>query len=337
MGEVLQLDCAVRLEALGDRLAGLRLCEPAAVAHMQSSLANVGQLSSIAVFAPEPGRLEVIDGFKRLRAAQALGWSALRAETLAVDAVGAKVALSALHERRGLSELEEAWLVRSLYREDGLAQPEIARRLSRHKSWVSRRLLIAEALEESVQADVRLGLLGASAAAALARLPRCNQAAAATAVAHTGATFRQTARLVEDVLACADERARAAVIEQWRVAPPAPVAPRPARRARSEAEWVMADIGSITRVAARLEARLLAQPLAAFGPRVGELCARALASLTPVLTALGSTITHVTGDPAAHALDHPRGVAAPSRHAEPSRALPARGGPGAVGQPQYGP
>ena len=69
--------------------------------------------------------------------------------------------------------------MRSLYRDDGLRQPEIARRLGRHKSWVCRRLMLVEALDPAVQADVRLGLLAPRAAAPDARLPRGNQRRAA--------------------------------------------------------------------------------------------------------------------------------------------------------------
>jgi hypothetical protein len=39
--------------------------------------------------------------------------------------------------------------VRSLYREDGLSQPEIARRLQRHKTWVWRRLLTTGSLQSA--------------------------------------------------------------------------------------------------------------------------------------------------------------------------------------------
>lgn len=326
----------VRVEALGERLSALRLCEAGAVARMQQSLSSVGQLSSIAIFEPEQGRLEVVDGFKRLRAAKTLGWAELRVHPLDVDAAGAKVALSFLHDRHGLTELEEAWLVRSLYREDGLDQPEIARRLSRHKSWVSRRLLMAEGLDEAVQADVRLGLLGSSAATALARLPRRNQAAAARVVARTGMTFRQTAKLVEELLGT-DEAGRSEVLERWRTSQPARAGPHPARRVRSDAEWLMADVATVTRVSARLEARLLGQPLAALGARAGELCAQALLSLAPVLAALGRTIAHATGETVAHVLDHPRGAAAPDGHAAPPGPLPPGHRPGALGQPQHRP
>lgn len=325
----------VRLEVLGERLCGLRLCEGEALARMQRSLASMGQVSAISVFT-RCGGLQVIDGFKRVRAAKALGWSELRAQVLAVDVVSAKIALTLLHERSGLTELEEAWLVRSLYREDHLSQPEIARRLSRDKSWVSRRLLVAEGLDDAVQADVRLGLLSPSAAAALARLPRRNQQSAAQVVARTGMTCRQTARLVEEVLVCPDESGRDEVIERWRAAPPPRTGPRPAARVRSEAEWLLGDVAIVTRVSGRLEARLLAHPLAALGARAGELCAHALTSLSPVLAALGRTIAHVTGEEA-HALDHARGAPAPDGHPAPPGALPPGHRPGAIGEPQHRP
>jgi hypothetical protein len=325
----------VPVEALGERLSGLRLCEAGAVARMQRSLSSVGQHCSITVFAAEQGQLEVVDGFKRLRAARALGWSELRTHALAVDSAGAKVALSVIHDQNGLTELEEAWLVRSLYREDRLSQPEIARRLSRDKSWVCRRLLVAEGLDEAVQADVRLGLLTPSAAAALARLPRRNQRSAAQVVARNGMTFRQTARLVEELLGCADEPARVETLERWRSAPPPRSAPRPVRRVRTDAEWLLGDVATLTRVAARIEARLLAQPLSALGARSGELCAHALTTLVPVLAALGRTIAHATGETAAHVLDHSRRAAASGRDPSPPGPLPQVHRACALGESQH--
>ena len=50
-----------------------------------------------------------------------------------------------------MAELEEGWLVRSLFREDLLSLPEISRRLYRHRSWVWRRLMLVEALDPIVQ------------------------------------------------------------------------------------------------------------------------------------------------------------------------------------------
>lgn len=118
------------------------------------------------------GQLEILDGFKRVRAARALGLTTLVARVDDVGVADAKLRLTELHTRHGLTEIEEAWVVRSLYREDRLSQPEIARRMSRHKSWVCRRLMLVEALDVTVQADVRLGLLAPRAAISLSRLPR---------------------------------------------------------------------------------------------------------------------------------------------------------------------
>ena len=59
--------------------------------------------------------------------------------------------------------------MRSLHREDRLSEPEIARRMSQHKSWVWRRLMLVESLDPIVQADVRLGLIAPRAAVACCR------------------------------------------------------------------------------------------------------------------------------------------------------------------------
>src|SRR5262249_50095976 len=161
---------------------GLRVASAEALRRMRQSLSRHGQLSALATYATETGELEVVDGFKRLRAARELGLGELRVHVVARSAVNAKVAVRMLNEGKELSELEEAWLCRSLYRDDGLTQPEIGRLLDRHKSWVCRRLILAEALDEVVQADVRLGLLGTAVALAVARLPRSNQRATAEVV-----------------------------------------------------------------------------------------------------------------------------------------------------------
>lgn len=283
---------ATALDALGERFAALRLREPSALERMQRSLSRHGQLSPIATF-EQAGQLELIDGFKRLHAAHALGWSELRMQLMALTPTEAKLAVVTLHNGHGLTELEEAWLVRSLYREDGLSQPEIARRMHRHKSWVSRRLMLVEGLDEAVQADVRLGLLAPRAAVAVAQLPRGNQAEAARLAVRHGMTFRQTELLVTRLLSLADDAHRSVEIRQRLEGSALPEsAPGPARaRERSEAEWLIADITSMMRLSPRLQARLMAQPLSALGNGAGLLAADALQSLLPVLTALTRTVT----------------------------------------------
>lgn len=280
------------LDSLGERFAALRLREPAALERVQRSLQRYGQLSPIVTF-EQAGQLELVDGFKRLHAARILGWSELRMQLLQLTATEAKLAVLTLHNSHGLTELEEAWLVRSLYREDGLSQPEIARRMHRHKSWVCRRLMLVEALDDAVQADVRLGLLAPRAAVAVAQLPRGNQAEAAQLAVRHGMTFRQTELLVTHLLGLADDAQRSVEIRQ-RLEGPAPPdsAPGPVRaRDRSEADWLMADITTMMRLAPRLQVRLRAQPLSALGNGAGLLAADALESLLPVLSALTRTVT----------------------------------------------
>lgn len=284
--------------ALGEALRPLRLGGEDAVARMAESLARYGQLTALTAFAPAPERFEIADGFKRLAAARRLEWPALRVEVLDVDVVQAKVLLALLNQASALSELEEAWVVRSLHRDDQLSQPQIGRLLRRHKAWVCRRLALAEGLDETVEADVRLGLLAARAGYEVTRLPRGNQREVAEIVVQRGLTVAQTARLVSAMLACPDSAARQALLHATRETgtPPA----RPARRERSPAEKLVGDIGAITGLAARLQAQLLAAPLSVLGAPAAAHVGRALAGLEPVLAALSRTVAEVQGGKHAH-------------------------------------
>src|ERR1700733_5394209 len=180
----------IEIATLGERLSALRLCDADALTAMRRSLEQHGQLSALTLFV-EPGGVEIVDGFKRVRAARALGWSTLLAHVDEVGAIDAKLRIRELHDGHGLTELEEAWLGGSLYREDGVPQPEIARRLHRHKTWVWRRLMLVEALDPLVQTDVRLGLVAPRAAVEISRLPRGNQRAPSAVGVRRGLTVRQ--------------------------------------------------------------------------------------------------------------------------------------------------
>src|SRR5690606_14883068 len=100
----------------------------------------------------------------------------------------------------------------SLYREDGMSLPQIGIAFGRHKSWVWRRLMLAEALDPIVQGDVRLGVLAPRAAVAVSRLPRGNQQAASAVVVRRGLTVRQTDLLVEELLVERDPALREALL-----------------------------------------------------------------------------------------------------------------------------
>lgn len=275
---------------LSDSLCALRLCSPQAQDEMEQTLGKLGQLTPIQAYRVEKG-FEVFDGHKRLRAARTLAWSSVRVEVHALDAVGAKVRLWRCNVSHGLSDLEEAWLVRSLYREDGLDQPQIAMLLGRHKSWVCRRLTLAEGLSDELTANVRLGLLCPRAVVDLARLPRGNQDAVAKVVMRRGLTTRQTARLVDALLAAPrskwDELLEQAMTAD---AAPSPPPPKGGEPRRTPGEQLVADSWAMKRMATRLHARLLERSLESLGGPARATVSHELVELRSTLSALMTTL-----------------------------------------------
>ena len=167
---------ALPLEDIDMRYGHYRLQALEAEEAMVRSLRRYGQMSPIVVCLREEKPV-LIDGFKRLQAARGLkGFESLSARRLEVDERGAKAAMYGLNRiGRHFGELEEAWLVQALVREDGLSQVEVAMLLSRHKSWVCRRLAMMEKLCAAAREDLRLGLLSPTMARQLTRLPAGNQ------------------------------------------------------------------------------------------------------------------------------------------------------------------
>ena len=168
---------AVRLDELGDQFRRYRLRVPQAVQAMAQSLRRWGQCAPI-VATLRQERPQVLDGFTRREAAhQVRGMTTLLVRLIAVDDRHAKAAIYGLNQTgRRPYELEEAWLVQALVREDGLSQSEAAELLGRHKSWVCRRLALLEKLADEVRLELEVGLVTPTAARELARLPAGNQA-----------------------------------------------------------------------------------------------------------------------------------------------------------------
>ncbi|MEZ6063761.1 MAG: IS21 family transposase [Planctomycetaceae bacterium] len=118
---------AVGLEQLDERYRRYRLSVPEATQAMIGSLRRYGQMSPVVV-CRQGETLVLIDGFKRLDAARSLkGFSTLTVRWIAADEHSAKAALYLLNRvGRQPRELEEAWIVQALVREDGLARyPDI--------------------------------------------------------------------------------------------------------------------------------------------------------------------------------------------------------------------
>lgn len=279
------------IATLGDTHASLRLWDEGSRRQMRASLERHGQLTALCVYRTEEHRSEIVDGFKRLWAARDLGWKQLRVRTLGDDVVKAASALVILNEAHGLTELEEGWICRLLHCDHGLPQHEVGRWLGRHKSWVCRRLLLVQALDESVQAQVRLGLLAPRTAVEVARLPRGNQAAAAEVVIRRGLTTAQTAHLVRAVLACPDASMRAQRLTDALTAPEPLVRARAARKGEgSAADALLRDIDAAARVCARLQARLRDIPMTAWEPRAVALLLEGMRTLSALSGRLHTTL-----------------------------------------------
>ena len=195
-------------EALGQRYRRYRLADPPAEEAMAGSLRRWGQLSAV-VACVRDQQLEVVDGFKRwTAAAQVAGLSSLSVRVLDMDERTAKAAILGLNRgQRPVRELEEAWIVQALVRDDGLTQVEAGHVLGQHKSWVCRRLALLERLSEEVKEDLRLGLLGPALARQLVRLPAGNQQAVLALTRREALTAQEVSGVIELLQGASPEQA----------------------------------------------------------------------------------------------------------------------------------
>jgi ParB-like chromosome segregation protein Spo0J len=210
---------AVPLVGLGERYRRYRLADPHAEEAMAQSLWRWGQLAPV-VACVRGEQWEVVDGFKRLAAARVLGWPTLLVRRLeADDERTVKAAVYGLNRvGQHLQELEEAWLVQALVREDGLSQVEVAELLGRHRSWVCRRLALLEKLGAAVRADLEVGLVAPSLARQLVRLPTGNQAEVLAAARREALTAAEVQGVVDLWLGAAGPGQREYLLAQPRVA-----------------------------------------------------------------------------------------------------------------------
>jgi hypothetical protein len=196
------------LEGLGQRYRRYRLADPEAEEAMAGSLRRWGQLAPVVVCVRDE-QVELLDGFKRLAAARQISeLTSLSVRVLEVDEPTAKAAILGLNrDQRPVRELEEAWVVQGLVRDDGMTQVEAAHLLGRHKSWVCRRLALLEKLSVAVKEDLRLGLVGPSLARQLTRLPTGNQEAVLALTRRETLTAQEVSGVVDLLQGASQEQA----------------------------------------------------------------------------------------------------------------------------------
>jgi len=195
----------LKAEEIGEHYGRYRLHVPEAERAMARSLERYGQLSPVVVCCRND-RYELVDGFKRLGAARQLTqFGPLSARLMEADERTVKAAIYGLNRAGGRTrELEEAWIIHALVREDGMSQVEVAELLGRHKSWVCRRLALLERLGAKARDDLRVGLLSPTAARQIVRLPQGNQAEVLDAVRREALSSAELAGVVDLWLGCGD-------------------------------------------------------------------------------------------------------------------------------------
>ncbi|NJN65083.1 MAG: ParB/RepB/Spo0J family partition protein [Acidobacteria bacterium] len=191
----------VRLEIneLSLRYDELRIADPAGEARLLASLAAVGQQSPVLVQVRSDGEKVLLDGYRRVRALRALAQDLVTSVEVQLPTVDALVLAHRVAAQRRLSALEDGWLIRELVEVEKQSQTDLAQRLQRSVSWVSRRLALVSVLPDIVQQRVREGRLPAQAAMKyLVPLARANSADCVVLAEKLGAR-RTSVREVEQI------------------------------------------------------------------------------------------------------------------------------------------
>jgi len=192
----------IPLPDINQRYEKLRIVDPKADRAIYRSMSRYGQFLPVIAANGDAGQVELLDGFKRLRAARDLKLDSLRVRVMHLNARAGKAMLLQLNwQMRSISAVEEALIVHSLYHDDKLGQLAIATLLGRHKSWVCRRIALLERLCDEAMERIRLGLIPVSICRELVRLPRGNQEQLLDIISHHRLTCRETGRLVDALLA----------------------------------------------------------------------------------------------------------------------------------------
>jgi len=200
---------------IGTTLGSARCRQPARIERMKQSLARHGQMTPLVTTARREG-VELVDGFKRLAAAEALGWPSLSIVVRPLDAMGQWAAMLLLNVGPvSMTTLEEALVLREMVK-TGLTQTEVSELCGRHKTWVSRRVGLVDRLHPELVEAMKLGLLHPGSARRLLSLPPGNQLEVSAAAQSAGLGPRDTELLVGLWRRTKDPKARRTLLSEPR-------------------------------------------------------------------------------------------------------------------------
>jgi len=203
----------IRIEDFDLSLMVLRLMNETRTLEVERSMKVHGQLQPVVARVHEGG-IQLIDGYKRLAAAEVLVMDTLECRLLEVDESQAKVMLLSYNRTNQSMEVwEEAMILKSLLEGGDLDQRRLAKIVGHSSSWVSRRLSLISKVDEGIIADIRMGVLTSSHARALMRLPRGNQPGVARVIKQYGLSSRLSNRLIDTYLEAESEEDQQRLLE----------------------------------------------------------------------------------------------------------------------------
>jgi ParB/RepB/Spo0J family partition protein len=144
------------------RFEGLRSRGRDTERRLLGALDEAGQQVPIVVV-EEFGRFVVIDGYKRVRALRRLSRDTVSVVVWPLSVPEALIVERASRRGEGPSAFEHGWLLVELREHHGFSGEDLARRLGRSASWVSRHLGLVREVPDAVQEYVRAGRLPAQA------------------------------------------------------------------------------------------------------------------------------------------------------------------------------
>jgi ParB-like chromosome segregation protein Spo0J len=284
----------IELPELELRYAALRIADASRAARMRASLAADGQQSPVSVIASAEGdahRFVLIDGYQRVHAVRALARDVIEAVLLPLAEADALIMAHRLDEVGRRSALEDGWLLDDLIVRHGLSQEELGKRLSRSRSWVSRRLSLVYLLPEVAQVAVRDGAVPAQAAMKyLVPLSRDKRQACERIVEHLdfgrepAVTEREVGRLYIHWRR-GDAEVRARIESHPRLFLRVDAATEPDEK--SDTEQLVSDLNAISGLCMRARRRLVDGAVQVSHPRVRRAfreAQRNFATLTELIT-----------------------------------------------------
>jgi ParB family chromosome partitioning protein len=249
------------------RHASLRIDDRTRTQRLVASMCEAGQQAPVLVVRGAGERWVLIDGYARVQALRLLARDVVEAVALELPEADALVMGYALDHSRPRSALEDGWLLAELRDGHGLGLLELALKLDRSKSWVSRRLALVQALPPSVQAAVQCGRVVAQIATKfLVPLARANRAQCERLVVALGderLTVRQAQRLYT-AWSTGDTEQRERLVEHPLLFLRADAATRTEGHVPADDEVAAAigDLGAVAGLCVRARMRLCKQGIA---------------------------------------------------------------------------